>query len=328
MTSTRVYLSTTKNDSLRENYIYMSAIWKSMFPESKIIKDFSYEKSDLAVIHAYVNKRIQDMAPEEVLKTIEERGKGDFVCFRRHVIEQQKINKRHVLFSDSNFFKYKESVNKGNNFYLRYSLNGVDPTSGYYFDDEVDPLRWRQISKDFGISLKPWRKNGNSILILMQRHNGWSMNNESSIEWCINTIKEIRKYSDRNIIIRKHPRDKVKEFLVKFNQLPSCNTNVHISSNKDILDDLSKAWCTITYNSSPGIISAVEGVPTFVLDPIPARSHAFEISNTDISRIEDPLMPDRQGWIERISMSHYKVSDIQSGLLKNNIGRYIQKHEK
>jgi len=65
-----------------------------------------------------------------------------------------------------------------------------------------------------------------------------------------------------------------------------------------------------------------------VLDPIPARSHAFEISNTDISRIEDPLMPDRQGWIERISMSHYKVSDIQSGLLKNNIERYIQKHGK
>lgn len=328
MTSTRVYLGTTKNESLRENYIYMSAIWKSMLPDSKIIKDFSYEKSDLAVIHAYVNKRIQDMTPEEVLRTINEIGKGDFVCFRRYVIEQQKMNNGHVLFSDSNFFKYKESINKGNNFYLRYSLNGVDPTSGYYFDDEVDPSRWRQISKDFGISLKPWRQNGNSILILMQRHNGWSMNDTSSIDWCINTIKEIRKYSDRNIIIRRHPRDKVKEFLSKFNELPNCDRNVHISFNKDILQDLSTAWCTVTYNSSPGIISAVEGVPTFVLDPIPARSHAFQIANLDLSRIEDPLMPDRQAWIERISMSHYKVSDIQSGILKNKIERFIQKNGK
>ncbi len=42
--------------------------------------------------------RIYDHAltPEEVLKTIEERGKGDFVCFRRHVIEQQKINLTNV----------------------------------------------------------------------------------------------------------------------------------------------------------------------------------------------------------------------------------------
>ena len=113
-------------------------------------------------------------------------------------------------------------------------------------------------------------------------------------------------------------------FLEKFNRLPNCNKNVYISSNKSISEDLSESWCTITYNSSPGIISAIEGVPTFVLDPIPKRSHAFDIANLDISHIENPIMPDRQKWIEKICMSHYKITDIKSGILKNNIEGYLK----
>jgi hypothetical protein len=198
----------------------------------------------------------------------------------------------------------------------------------YYFDDEIDPSRWKQISKDYGLKLKPWRKTGDKILILMQRHNGWSMNNEDSIEWCTSVIKEIRKYSDRDIIIRRHPRDKVKQYLENFYKLPNCGKNIYISNSKDIVEDLSKSWCTITYNSSPGIISAIEGVPTFVLDPISKRSHAFDIANLDISSIENPLMPDRERWIEKISMSHYKISDIKAGMLKNRIERYFQKNER
>ena len=328
MISTRVYYSTTKPHGASQDMIYLNTIFKSMLPNSEMIKDFSYKSSDLAVIHAHVNRRIQNMSPEQILKTIKNREKGDFVCFRRYVIEQQKLNGGHVLFSDSNFFKYKEGRSRGNDFYLRYSLNGVDPTLGYYFDGDVDPSRWEQISKDFGITLKPWRQNGNEIVILMQRHNGWSMNGQSAIEWCINTIAKIRSHTNRKIVIRKHPGDKVKEFLNDFRQLPNCNSNVHISVNRDILQDLSTAWCTITYNSSPGIISSIEGIPTFVTDPDPRRSHAFEVSNTDLSRIESPLMIDRQKWIERVSMSHYNVSDIKRGILKKNIERHIKKNGK
>jgi hypothetical protein len=323
MINTRVYLKTAKINGSMTDIAYLKAIHESFGTFSALVTNFDYRPSDLAVIHAYVNQKVSDMKMSEVESIVRKVEKGCFVCFRRIIAENQLQRNKNVLISDANFFKYKQSRTERSP-YLRFSLNGIDPTTGYYFDNTIDPTRWKKISKDHDISLKDWRKTGNHILILLQRHNGWTMGNVDSIEWCKAVIGEIKKYSDRNIIIRKHPREKYKGFLEKLSSLET--SRVKISNNEHILQDLENAWCSVTYNSSPGVISAVEGIPTFVLDPIAKSSHAYQVANLDIQNIENPFLSDeRQVWIERISMSLYNIQDIQKGLLRDKIQEYIIK---
>jgi hypothetical protein len=211
---------------------------------------------------------------------------------------------------------YKDPKNI--NSYLRFSLDDVFPTTGNYFTDYVDPNRWQQIKQDLNIELKPWRTFGMHILICLQRNGGWSMGGLDVMEWCNNTILQLKKYTNRPIIVRAHPGDKKIRQYLKLS-----HPNVTISSKENILDDFTNAWATVTYNSSPGVASAIEGIPVFVTDPNPKISQACDVANTDLSLIETPLTPDRQQWIEKISMCHFNFKDLQSGVAWNIIKDYI-----
>jgi hypothetical protein len=98
---------------------------------------------------------------------------------------------------------------------------------------------------------------------------------------------------------------------------------VFLSVKENIADDLRGAWATITYNSSPGVVSAIEGIPTFVTDPDPRNSQAYDIANTDLSKIEDPNMPERLEWIRKVSMSHWNFEDLKSGEAWKHMRNYL-----
>lgn len=238
------------------------------------------------------------------------------LMLRKSAIDLQKKNGKRSLIVDSNLFLY---VNKSNPYhYLRYSFDGVFPTSGFYFDTDVDPNKWKKISSDLNLNLKPWRNNGNHILICLQRNGGWSMGGLDVIAWMNATITKIRQFSNRPIIVRSHPGDK------KIKQVLNVNfKNVHLSIKESLVDDLKNAWATVVYNSSPSVASLIEGIPAFITDPFPQHSQSFEIANTDLSKIETPNMPDRQEWIEKISMCHWKFDELKSGEAWQFFKKYI-----
>jgi hypothetical protein len=220
------------------------------------------------------------------------------------------------LIVDSNLFLYANLSNSKS--YLRYSFDGVFPTTGFYFDQDIDPNRWIKISRDIGISLKPWRPSGNHILICLQRNGGWSMRGFDVPRWVDETIKKIRKYSDRPIVIRMHPGDKKTKSLLQIN-----HPNIKLSTSTNLLDDLRSAWTTVVYNSSPAVASSIEGVPVFLTDPQPKNSQAYSVSNLDLSLIENPMLKDRQSWIERLSMCHWNFAELRSSEAWNFFKRYI-----
>jgi len=268
--------------------------------QSKEIREARWEPSDLAVMQGWVHANS---------------GRTPHLMFRREIIQQQKHIGKHTLAIDSNLFLYRDLGNTKQ--YLRFSLDDVFPTTGNYFADRIDPKRWQQIKSDIGFDLQPWRTNGDHILICLQRNGGWSMKGLDVMEWCKSTINEIRKYSDRPIVVRAHPGDKKAAQYLKLSY-----NNVTIS-NKGILDDFKNCWAAITYNSSPGVAAAIEGVPVFVTDPNPQISQAYEVCNTELSQIENPKMPDRQTWIEKISMCHFNFNDLRNGVAWNIIKNYV-----
>ena len=270
---------------------------------------------DDAIAHRGLNAVACDVAL--IQGFVHEHGKSaPHLQLRKNAVDLQKSTNKRSLIVDSNLFLYADKANSLH--YLRYSFDGVFPTTGFYFDRDVDPVRWQQISKDLRISLKPWRTQGNHILICLQRNGGWSMRGLDVIQWMNSTILEIRKYSKRPIVVRAHPGDKKIGGYLKIN-----HKSVSLSINPDLRDDLRNAWATVVYNSSPSVASIIEGVPAFLTDPQPEHSQSVEVANTDISRIEDPTMIDRQSWIERLSMCHWKFDELKSGEAWQFFKKYI-----
>jgi hypothetical protein len=136
--------------------------------------------------------------------------------------------------------------------------------------------------------------------------------------WLDKTINEIRKYSNRHIIVRAHPGDKKVSSYLRLNY-----KNVSLSKNPNIISDLQNAWATVVYNSSPSVASAIEGVPVFLTDPHPEYSQSKEIANLDLANIENPSLPDRQAWVERISMCHWNFKELSSGEAWQFFRKYI-----
>jgi hypothetical protein len=270
---------------------------------------------DTAVAHKGMTPIACDIAL--IQGFVHEHGKTlPHLLLRKNAVEMQKRNGKKSLIVDSNLFLYADPGNKKT--YLRYSFDGVFPTTGFYFDRDIDPVRWQKISSNLGISLKPWRSTGNHILICLQRNGGWSMGGLDVLTWMDNIINTIKKYSNRHIVVRSHPGDKkIKRFL----QIK--HKNVSLSTKERLIDDLVGAWATVVYNSSPSVASLIEGVPSFLTDPNPQQSQSFGVANTDISQIENPLMPDRQQWIEKLSMCHWNFDELKNGEAWQFFRRYI-----
>ncbi len=248
---------------------------------------------------------------------VHEHGKSaPHLKLRQDAVNLQKKNGNRSLIVDSNLFLYADPGNTKS--YLRYSYDGVFPTTGFYFDKDVDSTRWQKLSANLGISLKPYRSQGNHILICLQRNGGWSMRGLDVLAWLDSTIKQIQAYSNRHIVVRAHPGDKKIRAVLKIKY-----KNTSLSTKERLVDDLQNAWATVVYNSSPSVASLIEGIPTFLTDPQPEHSQTFGIANTDLRQIENPLMPERQQWIERLAMCHWNFNELKSGEAWQFFRRYI-----
>lgn len=259
---------------------------------------------DTAIAHR--NMTVVDCDVAFIQGFVHEHGKtAPHLLLRRRAIEHQKNRGKRSLIVDSNLFLYADPGNTKR--YLRYSYDGVFPTTGFYFDKEIDASRWRRISNNLGIKLKPHRQSGSHILICCQRNGGWSMKGVPVQQWLHETIQKIKTVSDRPIVVRPHPGDKKWRTYLKIKE-----KNVSLST-KHITEDLRGAWATVLHNSSPAVASAIEGVPVFLTDYNPEFSQAAEVSNTDLNRLENPKMFDREAWIEKLSMCHWNFEELRSG---------------
>jgi len=238
---------------------------------------------------------------------VHEHGKSaPHLQLRQKAVDLQKQNNKRSLIVDSNLFLYADPGNTRH--YLRYSFDGVFPTTGFYFDKDVDPGRWTKISNNLGLSLKPYRTTGNHILVCCQRNGGWSMKGLSVNDWLNNTVATLRSLTDRPIVVRVHPGDKKWRQWFKMPAYPNISL-----SQRHIKEDLQNAWASVVYNSSPSVASLIEGIPTFVTDPQPEFSQVNGVCNTMLKRIEDPKLYERQEWIERLSMCHWNFDELRSG---------------
>lgn len=274
--------------------------------KGQIIDSFSYERGDVGVLQGYVH-------PQS--KTV------PHLNLRRTVLETQKSIGGRTIIADSNLFLAYDPNNKAT--YLRYSYDGIFPTTGEYCDDKIVPERWGKLRDKLGLQIKPWKTTGEHILITCQRDGGWSMDGLEILHWLHPLLQQIKRFTDRKVLVRFHPGDKkIQKHIMK---LRAIGHKVDISSpTTSLISDLQRAHAVVSYNSSPAVVAAVEGVPIFVLDP--KRSQARDVANTDLRNLEKPNYEfDREAWLRRLSMCHWTLDELKTGECWKHMREYAWK---
>lgn len=225
---------------------------------------------------------------------------------RRKVIESNRVKNKPTLVIDSNLFGFLDPNDRDK--YLRYSIGGIFPTTGYYFEQDLDTTRWIEIKSAYVFDERPWNNKGEHVLVCLQRDGGWSMDGLRILDWLDMIIPQIMTATDRSIVIRGHPGN-----LKTLPDVAKKWPDLRISNSADIRSDLDRAWCTVTYNSSPGVASLLWGVPVFITDPVPERSQAFGFASTNLSEIESPIRPERQVLYHRLAQCHFATANLASG---------------
>jgi len=190
----------------------------------------------------------------------------------------------------------------------KVGLNGIN-RDGYFGDSGNDSTR----ADILGLVCKPWRSNGNFILICGQHDKSLQWKNMPRMStWVMDTIEKIQKHTDRPILFRPHPRCKLEAIEHQYKNVYRQDPR-YINGTYDDFDiGFDNIWATISYSSNPGIHSILEGVPAFV----GPSSLAYDVAN-DIDflhDIENPLKPDRQQWLNDYAWTEWTVEEIASGL--------------
>ena len=161
------------------------------------------------------------------------------------------------------------------------------------------------------LSLKPWRTEGEFILICGQHDKSLQWQNMPSMSnWFLQTYDEIRKHTDRPIIFRPHPRCRLPHIERGLKHVYRQDP-VHINGTYDSFDiGFDNIHATVSWSSNPGIHSIINGVPALV----GPASLAYDVGTHNISEINNPRIPDRQQWLNDYAHTEWTVEEIQTGL--------------
>jgi hypothetical protein len=158
------------------------------------------------------------------------------------------------------------------------------------------------------LEAKPWTNSGYNIVIAAQRSDSGQWTGQPpTTAWLTETARKIREHTDRPIIIRPHPRQRI-------NDIPGCVIEVPkpVPGTYDGFDYnrcLSTAWAVVNHNSGPGTQAIMAGVPAFV----DISSLAAPVGNLDLSTINHPVRPDRTAWLERLAHTEWYINEITTG---------------
>jgi hypothetical protein len=245
------------------------------------------------------------------------------------LVETSHFRKNPIDFSNSIFFirgvtnnKYCVEIIKNNSIFFYIDTGYFGNINSYYGIGEIrkkyfhrvvlnkmqlntlthkDDKRYLKIlefiKKDYGVSekdfLKPWKVNGSKILICPPSDKVASVFGIKNDKWITDTVEEIKKYSDREIIIRTKPQSR----------------SERVGSNpiQSVLDD--NIFILVTYNSIAATEAIIHGIPAITLGP----NAASNVSINNIKDIEQPIYPDRQLWLNNLAYGQFHVSELKDG---------------
>ena len=188
----------------------------------------------------------------------------------------------------------------------KVGINGINRKATF-----VQPFEENRFEK-LNLRLSPWKEDRKgAITIFTQRPDSEQWKGMYAVETYVQNLhKEVRKYSNRKIIVRPHPRDRITDW----NLLSGLGMNFSIPKpiGVDMFDHddiFEKTYCAINYSSGPSIQAVMAGIHTLCSQD----SLAFDVSEK-IENIETPLNKDRTDWCNMIAHTEWTVDEIKKGI--------------
>ena len=174
-----------------------------------------------------------------------------------------------------------------------------------------------------GVDLAPFQQNRNDkILIACQHDRSLQWEGQPHMaEWVRQKISEIRKFTDKSIVVRPHPRS---PFTLN---VPGVvvETPKKIVGSYDAFDIDYRYHCVINHNSGPAVQAAISGIPVICHQ----SSLAFPVSDS-IENIANPSLPDREDWFLKLCHTEWTVDEIAKGIpisrLTPELKNYLNNH--
>ena len=190
----------------------------------------------------------------------------------------------------------------------KMGINGINRDADFanqIYDDKRWPL--------FNITLKPWKQTGNVIVICGQHDSSeqWVNNPRMSV-WIEQQIDLIRKFSEKPILVRPHPRNQFnlneKKFTNVKSKLPGRDYSTY--DDTDFKKVLKSTWAVVNHSSNPAMEAVFNGIPVFVSK----SSLCYEVGNESLTAIRNPAMPARQNWTNKLAYTEWTIEEIRQGL--------------
>lgn len=139
--------------------------------------------------------------------------------------------------------------------------------------------RWKKL----GIELSPWRKGRDVIVCAPSSH---VCNIFGCHSWETDTLAGLKRCTDRPIVIRRKTDPGAFQEVLK---------NAHV---------------VVTSSSIAAVEACLFGVPCIV----DAISAASPVGLTDITKVEEPVYPDREPWLHSLAYGQFTRDEMREGL--------------
>jgi len=240
---------------------------------------------------------------------------GRNIALRKEIIAEQRRCGQHTMCIDASCWKYIDDGSR----YLRYSLNGPFYDRAEYANHNSDNTKWEEIKHTLNIELKSTQSNPRGhILICMQRDGGFAMKALDPLEWLDQKIQQIRKHSQRTIMIRPHPGDYRAQDFAQYRKQPGIKLVDPL--NTQLVDNLNGAHASVFFNSSASVAAVCAGIPVFADD---VSCVAWAVANQDILQIESPATFAREQWLYDLAAAHWSDADAQAGRIWKKFQPYL-----
>ncbi len=231
---------------------------------------------------------------DEVIVTnshIVREAEGIIAYSSRHntMFNQYREQGKFTIFGDLGYWGKKRgnSIDLGSH---RIIVNSWHPNE--YFRQGYPSDRW----ESFNLEIEDWKENKDGPII-MQGNSAKSceLYGLKLMEWEEETLKEIKKYSDREVIFFPKPDPGV--FLEG------------ATEGQDMASILDKAWIVISHHSNVGLYALLKGIPIYNQLGI-----SKNMGITDIRYIEYPQYPeDRKEFFVDVAYTQWSMGELADG---------------
>lgn len=197
--------------------------------------------------------------------------------------------------------------------YVRIGIDGSFHDDADFGNAGSSEDRWQLLSRTLGLKLAPYRKTGSHVLIVGQKPDDASLRGCDIVEWMIDTVAEVRRHTERPIVVRAHPATLARDF-PKMKKAFGANKDVRldIPPTGTINDALRDCWVAVTYSSSAAINALLNGIPAISILP---ASMAWPVTDHDLSMVEHPTLHEREQWLYDLCYAQWSLDETARGLV-------------